>query len=962
MNELPSVIELFTLQALASPQAIAVFDRDETITYGELNKRADKIAFYLKEKNVEADTLVPIVLENGIDIISSILGILKAGAAFIPIDPSYPEERITYILQDSQCYVAISNSLLASKLSSANSELLLLDQYLSKSTVDFIPSYTYPDPIDLAYVIYTSGSTGKPKGVMVEHRQLSTYLVDVVKRFELDKCKSFAILGTFSADAGYTAVFAALCFGKRLTVINIKELSNFEQLVERFKISPVDCYKTTPSLMQLFLQNREGFRVLPLKKLILGGESCPWTLAKDVFSQLPAGCKLYNHYGPTETTIGVITYEFPKDSKDFPAVISLGKPLDHVVAHVLTEKMDLTPVGSTGDLYIEGPLVARGYLQKPALTSERFVFINIDGQRKRLYKTGDIVRMLVDGNIEYVGRSDDQVKIFGNRIELKEIEQVILESGLVNKCAVLAKKNEAGAIYLLGYITLINEFSTADLIALLQQKLPVFMVPYKWVNIDKWPLTFNNKIDRKALPGPELVHLTQLVENNYSVSPLEFVLIGIWERTLNTTHVKRLDHFFELGGNSLQLVKLCFEISNQLQVEVTVVELFGCLTIQQMATYLSAKQKHLASPHVVPDGFDKNESSATQRNMFIQNLLNPALNFPNSSISFEVCGELDIKRLESAIKKIISTNESLRTAFYMSGGKVYKQISTDIEFSIRFIDAGGNDIDGEIISLTEPYNFKRLPLIRFFIVRLIDGLRFLHLDMPHINSDGESLKIIIRDIAAIYNNIYKEKASLQYTDFQRKQYAYHHSDQFKADEDFWRQQLSDDVPLLQFGSKQKLANAGLSGAYYVTTFSPDILYQIDNYIKSSTFTKFQLLLCAYCVTMCRITSSSSVMVMAPVHNRNEQGMGDVIGLLSNVVLMKNEVVREESIKDYLMRSRNAIVNILSHQRFPFEKQLEIWKEKGRNIKKLYNSFFGYHNSNAVYKLGDASLKLYIPSR
>jgi MGT family glycosyltransferase len=924
-----TIVDLFNEAAKENPNAIAVIHGNKSITYGRLYEKAKHLAHYLRSKGVKEEVCVPVFLEPGIDIIIAIMGILKAGGAYVPIDPEYPEERIAYVLQDVECKIVISNSSAATKLSG---DIILMDEEWPEIDAPPLP---LPSPAHLAYVIYTSGSTGKPKGVMVEHGQIYTYTLDIVERFYLNKCDSYAILGTFSADAGHTAVFGALCFGKRLNIVNIKDISGFQALAEQFEKYPVDCYKTTPTLLQFLLQNKEAHKILPLKRLIVGGEACPLTLANDVLKILPEGCMLFNHYGPTETTVGVVTYEFPRNIEEFPAMVPMGKPLQHVQAYILNELAEAAP-GQTGELYIGGPLVARGYLKNPALTSQRF----IQRQSDRLYKTGDIVKYLPDGNIQYLGRQDDQVKIHGNRIELKEIEHIVLQSGMVKQCVIVARENK----YLIGYVMPENGFNKAELLAVLRKKLPGYMIPSKWMLVEKWPLTFNNKIDKNALPDPELEWQEPAGDDN----SIEGKLKNIWRRLLGISSIDVSDHFFDIGGDSLQLIKLRFEISTHFQIELPAVDLFRHLTIRELAELL----RNYSKPEDHLEGFNEKEVSVTQRNLFIQKMLNPWLAFPNSSITFEIQGEIDTVRLELAVKKIISLNESLKTAYSYVKGKVYKQVCEEVDFNIQCINTPATDIDQQIIALTKPFDFTKAPLLRIFVI----GRKFLHIDLPHINSDGESLKIFMDDLEAIYNDKYIDNPKHQYTDFQKNAHAYLHSKQYKADQQFWEQQLAEDILPLQFNVKAK--GSKFDGEYVVSCLPVNV----NDYTRNKRLTRFQFLLAMYFLLLYKLTQANKFMVMLPVHNRNGKGMEEVFGLLSNVVLVKATINAGESINDFIARSREVILDAIRHQQFPFEKQLELWTKQGREASKLFSSFFGYHYNRGEYTFGEATLKLHIPVR
>lgn len=957
-----TIVDLFIASARQQPGAIAVVHGNDSISFGKLHEKTNQLAHHLRRQGVKQEVCVPVLLEPGIDIIIAIMGILKAGGAYVPIDPGYPKERVAYVLADIDSKVVITTSAAAVKLPAGTYHTVMPDAdwaVVAEEPVTELP--TRPSPADLAYVIYTSGSTGRPKGVMVEHNQIYTYTLDIFERFYLHQCNSYAILGTFSADAGHTAVFCALCFGKRLNVVNIKQAAGFQSLAAHFEKYPVDCYKTTPSLLSFLLQHGEAQKILPAKRLIVGGEACPPTLANELLKILPQGCMLFNHYGPTETTVGVVTYEFPLHIEKFPGMVPMGKPLQHVQAYILNEQLAAVQAGETGELYIGGPLVARGYVKNSGLTNERFIWLNLDGQTTRVYKTGDIAKYLPDGNIQYLGRQDDQVKILGNRVELKEIEHAILQSGLVTQCVVTTRENEAGAKYLAGYVMTDDGFDKARLIAALREKLPVYMIPAKWVLIEKWPLTFNNKIDKNALPDPAPGN-TEPVSGDEGDDSLEAFLEKTWQKILGCNETDVTADFFEAGGDSMQLIRLRFEIAAQLKIDLPVAELFGHLTIRKLAALILAKQKASSKTGINFEGFDENEVSATQRNLFMQNSLNPSLAFPNSSITFEIHGSIDTKKLELAVNQVASLHESLRTAYTYANGKVCKQVAEKIHVPIEEIESDGTSIDQEIISVTRPFNFSKLPLLRVFLISVAGNRKFLHIDLPHINSDGESLKILMDELEAIYNNTHPGNRKHQFTDFQKNVHAYRNSPQYLADEAFWQQQLAHDIPFLTFKPTQKAVRSKFEGEYFITALPAGATASINNYIKHKALTRFQLLLTAYSLLLHKITAANKLAIMLPVHNRNEQGMEEVVGLLSNVVLIKTFVEPSQKVKDFINQTRDTILQAVRHQRFPFEKQLELWTRQGREAGKLFGSFFGYHNNRGQYAFGAARLKLYIPAR
>ncbi|UII27572.1 amino acid adenylation domain-containing protein [Fulvivirga maritima] len=463
MKDKLTLVDLFAEQVRKTPNAYAVLSNGSKVSFSKLDKVSNKVASQLIQRGIGKGDLVPVMLECGHEIISALLGILKSGAAFVPVDLTLPDERINYIIQDCNPKILINEKTYATFLENSESECI------NRSSLE-----------QPAYVIYTSGSTGRPKGVLVNHGNIYHYVNDVETALSLQDCTSLAILGGFSADAGYTAVFSALCFGKTLHVIPVKQITSFHSLRSYFVNNKIDGYKITPSLIQFFLQQGDATVLLPQKVLILGGEACPISLAASLRNLVQPSCKIFNHYGPTETTVGVLTYELPIDIDDFPNEVPLGKPLEHVKVYILNDSLEPCEEGQMGELFISGELVANGYLRNEELTNQKFIVHAHHNKMHRMYRTGDLVTQKENRNIIYNGRADDQIKINGYRVELGEIESVIREYKTICKCVVLYQNRKLIAFYESDLP--INE---QDIHSFLKNSLPEYMLPHKWVCIKK---------------------------------------------------------------------------------------------------------------------------------------------------------------------------------------------------------------------------------------------------------------------------------------------------------------------------------------------------------------------------------------------------------------------------------------------------------------------------------------------
>jgi amino acid adenylation domain-containing protein len=582
---------LFEEQVVRTPDAVAVVYEGQQLTYAQLNARANQLAHYLQLRGVGAEVVVALYVERSLELIVGMLGILKAGAAYLPLEPAYPTERLALMLEDAKVAVLLTQQQLVKTFPEHIAEVICLDtdwDLIAQQSQENLHSDIKPE--NLAYVLFTSGSTGQPKGVAVEHRQLCNYLNAIVERLDLSACNSFAYLSTIAADLGNTTIFPSLCKGGCLHIVSLDRATNPEALADYFHYHPIDCLKIVPShLANLLTSSSRPKQILPRQSLILGGDICSWQLIEQI-RQLTIECQIFNHYGPTEATVGVLTYAIaPEYTEGYSDTLTIGRPLTNIQIYILDSHLQPVPIGVPGELHIAGVGLARGYLNRPELTTEKFIPnpFSTDGD-SRLYKTGDLARYLPNGNIEYLGRIDNQVKIRGFRIELGEIETVLNQHPQVHSVVVNAGADTPGDQRLVAYI--VPQQNTAPTISELRQflkaKLPEYMVPSAFVILEALPLTPNGKVDRRALPTPDTNN--KAMQASF-VPPLDIVeqkLAEIWAEVLKVYPVGVRDNFFDLGGHSLLAVQLMARIEQQFQKNLPLATLFQNSTIEQLATIL----------------------------------------------------------------------------------------------------------------------------------------------------------------------------------------------------------------------------------------------------------------------------------------------------------------------------------------------------------------------------------------
>lgn len=605
--------QLFEEQVDGAADKIAVAFEGQLLTYAELNARANRLAQYLRKLGAGPEVIVAFCLERSIELIVGLLGILKAGGAYAPLDPLLPKERLALMLEDTQAPVVLTQQSLLEVLPDGAARPVCLDRDWAEIAAEAAAnSESAATSANLMYVLYTSGSTGFPKAVPIEHRQLSNYLNSIMERLDLDPGMSFATVSTMAADLGNTVIFPSLCTGGCLHVISQQRASDPARLSQYFKDHAIDCLKIVPSHLAALLTCAHPEQVLPRRRLILGGEASNWELIEKV-GKLAPDCMVFNHYGPTETTVGVLTHRVTgAERRKASACVPLGKPISNIRVYLLDPKSRPVPIGVTGELYVAGAGLARGYLNQPETTAEKFVpdsFASEPGAR--LYKTGDLARWWPDGTMEFLGRVDHQVKIRGFRVEPGEIEALIEQHASVRKTVVVAREETPGEKRLVAYVVprtktaLAAAMGTgsqyapapsgqavplAELRRFLSQKLPDHMIPSAFVILNDLPLTPNGKIDMRALPAPGQTRPGLEEEYEAPRNCIEEIVVGIWSQVMGVERIGVHDNFFELGGHSLLATQVIAWVREEFQIEIPLRVLFEGATVAHMAEAIRANE------------------------------------------------------------------------------------------------------------------------------------------------------------------------------------------------------------------------------------------------------------------------------------------------------------------------------------------------------------------------------------
>src|SRR5882762_4828612 len=686
--------EVFEEQVEKNPEAVAVVYEEEQLTYGELNRRANRLGHYLRELGVRPDGRVGICVERSLEMVVGLLGILKAGGAYVPLDPGYPEERLRYMLEDSSPTVVLTQGHLMKLFSGLSESIPVIDLAeaaewgehpeinLQRAAVGLISKH-------LAYVIYTSGSTGMPKGVMVEHANVTNYLLWADDAYYHRAGSGSPAIHSIGFDGIVTTFFGPIIAGQTLALLpQGTEMEALARLSSPETV-PFTLVKVTPSHLKLLNRAFSASQhSAPTRILMIGGEAL---VPSDVlfWQQRFPDVRLVNHFGPTETTVGCCTFEISEPIAELHS-IPIGRPIANTRIYILDTYGEPVPVGVAGELYIGGAGVARGYLNRPELTAEKFVKDPFAAEAgARMYKTGDLGRWLPDGNIEFLGRNDDQVKIRGYRIELGEIEARLAEHAGVREAVVLAREDEPGEKRLVAYYTPTdtNEGSLGaeELRSHLSSKLPEYMVPAAYVRLERMPLTANGKLNRKGLPAPE-GDAYAVREYEAPRGETEKKLAEIWAELLKVERVGRQDNFFELGGHSLLAVRMVSRIRQVLGVEAAVRDLFTHPILNDFARNLEGAVQTKLPPIV---GVERSErlllSFAQQRLWFLAQMEggSEAYHIP---FGLHVRGELNRAALRRALERIVVRHEALRTTFASVDGEAVQRIASIEESHFHLVE------------------------------------------------------------------------------------------------------------------------------------------------------------------------------------------------------------------------------------------------------------------------------------
>ena len=932
--------ELLQAQVDRTPDAVAVTDAGMSLSYAELNARANRLARLLIDRGAGPEQFVALALPRSVDMVIGLLAVLKTGAAYLPIEVDHPAERIGFMLDDARPALVVTTNEVATRLPAVNQ--LVLDHTETHAALNGYPDTNPTDddrpqplsPTNPAYVIYTSGSTGRPKGVVVTHRSVRNYLLWATQAYP--SLRDVALLHSpVSFDLTVTTLYGPLLLGGR---IQLTELTDQQPDHDADTTRPCTFLKATPSHLALLKALPDTMS--PTGDLVLGGEQLLGEVL-DTWRATHPTATVINEYGPTETTVGCMEYRIEPGAPIHPGAVSIGRPAWNTHLYVLDNSLHPVPLGAPGELCVAGTGLARGYLNRPGLTAERFIACPFGTSGERMYRTGDRVRWHADGNLEFLGRVDEQVKIRGYRIEPGEIESLLTQHPHISEATVTAREDQPGTPRLVGYLipTPDHTINPTEIRAFLTHTLPDYMIPTTFVTLNQLPLTPNGKIDHKALPAPEYDPATS---GGY-VAPrttTETALANIWAGVLGIDQVGIEDNFFELGGDSILSIQVISRVRAAFGVEVSLRSLFANPTVAGLVGALPADAvaDYSGGASVIPVVSRAGElplSFAQQRLWFLNEFAPESSEYITPS-ALRLCGELDVAALQRALAALVARHESLRTTFESVDGRGVQVVHPPGEVVLPVVDLAGLGEEqrrGQLdVVLAEeaarPFDLARGPLLRLRLIRLAADEHVLSVMLHHIITDGWSNGVLLSDLAELYRAQMTGTAPqlavlpVQYADFavwQRERVSGPIADEQL---NYWRGQLNGVSALELPTDRPRPAVHTTHGAalrFMVPTSVTTGLKQVG---RGQGGTLFMTLVAACQVLLARWSGQDDIAVGTVTSGRDRAELENLVGFFVNTLVLHSRLDPTQTFSEFLADVKNTVLDAFAHQDVPFERLVD----------------------------------------
>ncbi|HYH83826.1 MAG TPA: amino acid adenylation domain-containing protein, partial [Longimicrobium sp.] len=973
--------ELFAAQAERTPGAAALVFEDETLSYAELNARANRLAHHLRALGVGPDARVGICMERGPGMVVGALAVLKAGGAYLPLDPAYPGERLRYMLEDGAPAALLTEPALRPLFADATLPVVELDAaapaWASLPATD--PGRGGLTPDHLAYVIYTSGSTGRPKGVRVPHASLGATLAAARDAFGLGAGDRVPSLASFAFDIWLFETLLPLLGGGTVRLVPRDRVPDVPRLVE--DLAGCTVLHAVPALMRRIV---EEVRATPggvlgtLRHAFVGGDAVAPDLLEEMRAAFPAA-GIHVLYGPTEAAIICAAHRLGGEAA---ARQMVGRPLGNAALYVVEPGGTVATVGVPGELCLGGASVARDYLGRPGLTAERFVPDPFSAQPgTRLYRTGDRVRWLADGSLEFLGRTDFQVKIRGFRIEPGEIEARLAEHPGVRAPVVLAREDAPGDRRLVAYYLADEPVAVDALKSHLAERLPEYMVPAAYVWMETYPLTPNGKLDRNALPAPK-GDAYAAREYDAPVGETEQAVAAIWAEVLGAERVGGRDHFFDLGGHSLLGTRVVSRIREVLAVELPLRALFEAPTLAELAARIDLERRAgegAALPPLVPVAREAPlPLSFAQERLWFLHQMEPGDVGYNGPWPSRLRGCLDASALERALGELVRRHEALRTTFRPVEQSAVQVVHPAAPARLPVLDLTGlapeaREDEARRLAREDaerPFDLERGPLLRATLLRLSDEEHVLLLTMHHIVSDDWSMGVLFRELLTLYEWFSRPSGAarpasplpplaVQYADFAVWQRGWLQGEVLRREIDWWREGLGGAPPALELPTdRPRPAVASSRGAAHAFRIPAEITRGLRSLARREGATLYMVTHAALDLLLSRWSGEEDMVVGSPIAGRTQVGTEGLIGFFVNTLALRIDLSGDPSFQALVRRVRETALGAYAHQELPFERLVEeVAPERGLSHTPLFQVMFALQNANTGAGSAIAGLRL-----
>ncbi|GAA4545283.1 non-ribosomal peptide synthase/polyketide synthase [Amycolatopsis samaneae] len=891
---------LFAEQVRRTPDAVAVVFDGAALTYRELDERADRLAHVLAGRGAGPDVLVGVLLHRGFDLVVALLGIHKAGAAYLPLDPDYPMDRLEFMVADSGAPIIVTDARLRDRLADRGSVVCV-----DETPAGPVPPAPTPLPAHAAYCIYTSGSTGRPKGVVISHAAVVNRLLWMQAEYRLTAEDRVLQKTPSSSDISVWEFFWPLIVGATLVVARPEGHRDPAYLARVIREERVSTVHFVPSMLRAFVAEPTAAGLPSLRRVLASGEALPADLRDAAL--LVLGAPLHNLYGPTEAAVDVTSWACRAGTSTVP----IGRPLWNTEVHVLDGDLRQVPVGVPGELYLAGVQLARGYHGRAGLTAERFV-ANPFAPGGRMYRTGDLARWAADGSVEYLGRTDDQVKIRGFRIELGEIEAVLTQHPDVTAAAVVLRDGRLVA-YLTG--------PAGDVRPYLAERLPEHMVPATFVRLDTMPLTPAGKTDRRALPTTEVEPDTGYVAPRTEV---ERALADIWAEALGVRRVGVADDFFALGGDSLLSIRVLSRVRAKFGVGLSPRALFDARTVGAFAVTVAGSHQNTTDPIVPVDRTGPLPLSFGQQRLWFLDEFRPGGVEYNSVAGVRMRGTLDVDRLASALTTLVARHESLRTTFDSVDGRGVQIVRPPFDLALARADlTGAEDQESrceDILAaeIARPFELRTGPLIRAKLIRMSATDHILVLVLHHIVTDGWSMGVLADELGALYESRTLDPLPVQYPDFAVWQRERLSGEVGRRLLDYWRERLAGIAPLELPTDRPRSTVATADGATARFQVPADVVTRLKRIGQEHDATLFMVLVAATQVVLGRWSGQRDVAVGTASSGRGRSELEGLVGFFVNTLVLRSDVDGALSFGEFLDQVRGTVLDAFAHDEVPFE--------------------------------------------